>query len=298
MLLKKPATALCASCNGVFHDPSLLSMASWRTPHLKRPGSPPIAPRSARSRRHYALVQAPQDGAPFGGNRQTTHPWPSKPNPTPYDIFGLAKDAPYSKVRFYELVKLYHPDRVQHCVQDGLSDRTKLERYRLVVAANGILSDTTKRRLYDTQGIGWVDELDPREWLRRADRQWREQPGNPSMNATWEDWERWYQARDGKKPDPLYMSNGGFAFIIAIFIVIAAWGQATRAGNHAKSLIEMRDEMHIGTSSDLRRRQIQRSNLTREGRVDTFLKQREGWNYDEPCGPVHPSHEVINPTAK
>lgn len=148
-----------------------------------------------------------------------------------------------------------------------------------------------KRRLYDLYGLGWVEQPDARHNYRAVDRQWRQQPGNASANATWEDWERWYQARDGKKPEPVYMSNAGFAAAIAILVVIGAWGQATRAGNHSRSLVEMREDIHQEVSSDLRRRQMESNNLTREGRLDSFLKHREGWDYDRPCGPVRPAHE-------
>jgi hypothetical protein len=80
--------------------------------------------------------------------------------PTPYEIFGQRERSAYSKRRFCALVKLYHPDR--HCQHGGdaelarLSRATKLERYRLVVAANALLSDPVKKAAYDQYGIGWA----------------------------------------------------------------------------------------------------------------------------------------------
>ncbi len=72
--------------------------------------------------------------------RQSGLGWPTSAHPTPYEILNLDKRTPYAKARFYELVKLYHPDSSHHG-PDGLAPAARLERYRLVVAANGILGD-------------------------------------------------------------------------------------------------------------------------------------------------------------
>ena len=81
--------------------------------------------------------------------------------PTPYQIFGQKKDSPYSKRKFYELVKLYHPDRHDYGSSGNLpSYTTKLERYRLIVAANDILSNPVKRAAYDRYGSGWNGQPD------------------------------------------------------------------------------------------------------------------------------------------
>src|SRR5215471_15131681 len=37
--------------------------------------------------------------------------WPITPTFTPYELFKQERTAPYSKARFYHLVKIYHPDR-------------------------------------------------------------------------------------------------------------------------------------------------------------------------------------------
>lgn len=71
--------------------------------------------------------------------------WPSTPNPTPYDIFGLEPNKPvYDKRKlqdtYFQLVKLYHPDR-------GITGNT--ERFKKVVEAHGILKDESKRLSYD-----------------------------------------------------------------------------------------------------------------------------------------------------
>ena len=61
-------------------------------------------------------------------------------HPTPYQIFEMKTNGVYSKARFYELVKVYHPDR-GNGKDEALPRHIKMERYRLIVAANHILAD-------------------------------------------------------------------------------------------------------------------------------------------------------------
>lgn len=84
--------------------------------------------------------------------------WPSTKHPTPYDILGVRKGQPYHKRKYYHLVKAYHPDlNTSH----RLSKATQTDRFRLVVAAHEILSDTTKRAAYDMYGAGWSSPSRP-----------------------------------------------------------------------------------------------------------------------------------------
>jgi curved DNA-binding protein CbpA len=205
--------------------------------------------------------------------------------PTPYQIFNQKKGSKYSKQRFYELVKIYHPDR--HDPQDVLSYETKLERYRLVVAANDILSDPVKRSAYDCYGAGWNGMPDVRSPRDNSDSTttwggggWKG-PGGPSQNATWEDWERWYQ-RDSKGPQkPRFVSNVAFVALIVMFATIGGVGQATRVGNYSASFLEQRDALHSDMSKDLmrRRRGTREGFGNKEERIHNFLKQRDPYAY-------------------
>jgi curved DNA-binding protein CbpA len=181
---------------------------------------------------------------------------------------------------------MYHPDRQHQTSDDGIPHITKLERYRLVVAAHEILSNPQKKRMYDLYGLGWESQTDSHTRHREADRAWRQEPGNPSMNGTWEDWERWYQQRDGtgQKQEQVFTSNIGFMAIISVFLIIGTWSQMTRAGTNSITLMEMREQQHAAISKELRERQNQRRGLDREGRVENFLRQREieKWAYDPP----------------
>lgn len=280
MIFKKSTIALCSSSS----FPAFLSSphpghcitsscnSNTRWPQCREPSS--VFP----GQRCYATTSdGPKKSA---ASSDESHTWPSTPHPTPYEIFDQHKSAPYSKTKFYELVKIYHPDRHRHVRGQLLSHTARLERYRLVVAANQILSDPTKRRAYDLYGAGWGGVRSMDNIYRAADRSWRNVPGNPSMNATWEDWERWYNERDGKKNEqqqPIYMSNQLFAGVLCVFVVIGGLGQARRAGTNTMNFVEMKDQHHAAISEDMRKRRNEKAFLNKDERVERFLRDREAW---------------------
>ncbi|KAI9816513.1 MAG: hypothetical protein M1827_001645 [Pycnora praestabilis] len=232
----------------------------------------------------------------FGGHRHSRRAdpeWPELPTasgtPTPYQIFNQKKGAPYSKRRFYELVKLYHPDRNSHDLDfsaDNLSHTVRLERYRLVVAANNILCDPVKRNAYDRWGAGWSGQpevgMSRQGWHNAAGEGWAGAGGHhhhsPSQNATWEDWERWYQKDAGAKgpQEPLYFSNTAFISLIVVFAALGGIGQATRVGNFSMNFIEQRNQLHDETSKELRRARSEANGFgNKDERIQSFLKMRD-----------------------
>ena len=239
-------------------------------------------------RRSYAKVVGNEE-------KQEYNSWPKSPQPTPYQIFNQKKNTPYSKRRFYELVKLYHPDRNSPDMksEDCL---IMLERYRLIVAANLILSDPIRRNAYDRYGAGWNGQPEtrtsaetygaPRSWAHNnGERKWDWRSENsPSQNATWEDWERWYQRDEkGQKvpQTPLYFSNSAFVSLIIAFAALGGIGQATRTENFSLSLLESRDRVHRQSSQDLvrRRKETYDSWGDKDRRIDEFLKTRDPIGY-------------------
>lgn len=307
MLLKKPTIALCSSgsLSSALSLPAAASITSsisssttstsTSTPKSSSTSTVTSPFRSLRrtqlsattqwrSSRSYATVR---DEPSRNDDDPTSPTWPKSKNPTPYEIFDQAKSTPYSKKTFYQLVKLYHPDRHAHTSHLGgsMTQGVKLERYRLVVAANDILSDPTKRRAYDLYGAGWggTSEMSNTAY-READRAWRAQAGTAAHNATWEDWERWHwennSRRDGAagRSEPRYMSNGLFVMTICVFVLIGGWGQATRAGSHGMYLVEMQEKKDNHISEEMWRRRREKAMLTREDRVENFLRSREGWD--------------------
>lgn len=291
MVLKKSTITLYSGANlSVFSPPASITSFnhSFSTTHsrlsLQQYKTRNSVLTQWRSSRSYATVK--DDGQRSDRSRLDSEPnlsaWPKADKPTPYEVFNQAKSAPYSKKKFYELVKLYHPDHHLHSTHPGhdtISDTTKLERYRLIVAANSILSDPAKRRAYDLYGAGWDGQNDmTNETYREADRAWRRGANSAAHNATWEDWERWHDKHNGnEKQQPVYMSNGMFLATLAVFVVIASWNQATRASTHSANLLDMQQGHHKNISEDMWRRKKEKAYLTREDRVESFLRERQGW---------------------
>ena len=217
--------------------------------------------------------------------------WPdaSSPNtvPTPYQIFGLSKGSPYSKRRFYELVKIYHPDR--HNLESespntqSLPRSKKTERYRLIVTAHEILSDPVKRSAYDTSGAGWDGRLDhcahKYTWRRNNDARWSgfDTNDSPFGNATWEDWEKWYQ-RGKAKQEPVYFSNGGFLTLVLTTILLASFGQSIRLGDYSNSFQQQVEKAHDNASMAIQQSKTESQAFgNRDERLQKFLRTRDSY---------------------
>lgn len=201
--------------------------------------------------------------------------WPDSATvPTPYQIFQLHQNSSYSKRRFYELVKLYHPDR--HLCGSGLSLHVRTERYRLVVAANEILSDPVKRSAYDKYGSGW----DSSSRFYSDKRSGSDLKSSPTQNATWEDWEKWYQRDGHDKQESQYFSNEVFISLVFLVVVLGAIGQATRVGDHTKSFLNGATIVHDDCIKSIEsRRRFSQNRDTGHERMQNFLKARDPYDY-------------------
>jgi len=198
-------------------------------------------------------------------------------------------------------VKLYHPDRSGSQPTDSsilpathpcrnIAPTTKLERYRLIIAAHGILSDPEKRRAYDSFGAGWSGMPDAvtrsNNWGRANAHAhahsstrpgpfsgWREH-GDPDIwaSATWEDWERFYARRDPSHPShqaPRYLRNSYFVTVVMMLALLGSSANYGRAEKNGEQFLEARDAMHDRASRELRKVRQQ------EERIQFFLRQRE-----------------------
>jgi curved DNA-binding protein CbpA len=222
-------------------------------------------------------------------NADFKHVWPSPGKghscPTPYQILDHKQDQLYTKARYYQLVKIYHPD-TGRCTTKDASYGVRLERYRLVVAAHTILSDPAKRDAYDKFGAGWSGKSAMNEqhnWARTAPYPPPgpfNQNGHNSdpiwQNATWEDWERWHNKRSGQeRPEPVLMKNGYF---VTCVVVLAAFGGTmnySRAQDAGTYYIEQRDLVHDRASKELRRVRQDKSTVnSRQDRINLFVRQR------------------------
>ena len=229
--------------------------------------------------RYYATVNCEVDELP----------WPKLPSssaiPTPYQILCAQKGEPYYKGRFYELVKIYHPDRNGHehanAKWRAINGTVKMERYRMIVTAHDILSDPAKREAYDACGAGWngrpEHEAPKYEWGQCYETNWSvfDTNDSPFKNATWEDWERWYQ-RDKIKQEPLYVSNGGFLVLVITAIFLGAFGQSSRVGDNVNLYHEQIEKAHEDASKILKQRKGDSASLgNKNDRLQNFLKTRD-----------------------
>ena len=263
--------------------PSHISSSSYRSQRTRYP-YPPKPPFRCFATNHCNSPKAasPQDP-----------PWPDLPSPnavpTPYQIFRLKKDSPYSKRRFYELVKIYHPDR--NSIESGFSDTnvlsrsTKTERYRLIVTAHEILSDPVKRSAYDKSGAGWDGRPDhgtPKyTWGRNNDAKWSgfDTNDSPFRNATWEDWEKWYQRGEAKQ-EPVYFSNGGFLVLVLTAVFLAGFGQSVRVGDYSSVFQRQVTEAHDDASKAIRQRKTESQGFgNKDERLQNFLRMRDPHGY-------------------
>ena len=283
-MLKKPSVLLsgysnlhCICCHQSASLPTSSSSHKSQQSDYSHSRRPPIRP-SANVRSKYSQAASPRN-----------LPWPDLPSPnalpTPYQIFGLEKGSPYSKRRFYELVKVYHPDRnsleSESPIIDALSRSAKTERYRLIVTAHELLSDPVKRSAYDKSGAGWDGRPDHRAsqytWGQDNDVKWSgfDTNDSPFRNATWEDWEKWYQ-RGKAKQQPVYFSNGGFLMLVLTAVFLAGFGQSVRAENYSNVFQRQAEQAHDDASMAIRRRKVESQGFgNRDERLQNFLRTRD-----------------------
>ncbi len=294
-MLPKNSVALISSCANL--SPRCHSFAS--------PSAVPCTPLSCRhtfprplvalQARTYAHIHASHADSHW--NRRDaellTWPEPVKPHltPTPYQILHCRRGAAYSKSRFYALVKLYHPDRCHlNSALAHLPLHVRLERYRLLVTAHDILSDTEKRRAYDIWGHGWTGHH--QNSLDFDEQRWATDPRN---NATWEDWERWRHENYGTKESNapvVHMSNFAFISLILAFISVGGVVQKTRLSTFSSSAIEKSDQIHREATIELRRSQDASISGDRDGRIRSFVQHRESNLIGEP------SYERVLPSTE
>lgn len=281
MIAKKPAVLL-AACNSLHSLPtaSQSTTSSWQRGTRPSKGVP-------KNRTGYATIAGDARESHEQSERPDHgHVWPETPkgrsSPTPYQIFNLKQNGAYSKAKYYQLVKLYHPD-LSNGSNNEISDKVKMERYRLVVAAHTILSDPAKRSAYDRFGAGWDGRAETSERSSHTAGPFSHSYGNPSdpiwNNATWEDWERFYERRDGVYPQkraPVYMANSYFLALIVALAIMGSSLNVNRAKDAGHYIVEQRDLVHDRAAKELRRVRQEASTLSsRQDKIDFFVRQRE-----------------------
>lgn len=283
------------SFNILYTTTQSLPASSTSSTNTSKSTRPPACLRWPR--RAYATIAGDSEEHRQDNAEQEQHQWPAAPNgqahPTPYQIFSMKHNASYSKIRFYELVKLYHPDRINGSYSEMPRD-LKMERYRLIVAAHNILSDPLKRTAYDRFGAGWNGRAEVGEQNQATGNgkagpfspNWS-QPGDPIwQNATWEDWEKFYakRAREqgggtaagvDREQSPYYMPHSQFILLVAFLALIGSTANYTRMENAGSYFVAQRDLVHDRSAKDLRRVRQEAAGGSRDERIQWFLRNRE-----------------------
>lgn len=216
---------------------------------------------------------------PLSSHADLSH-WPTSADFSPYEVLNLPPSGPYTKSRYFELVKLYHPDRsCNHPACRHLSAHDRAHRYRLIVAAHEILSDPIKRVEYDRHGLGWHTRTEL--FGHQAEANWRRRRPRPDIsiyrNATWEDWQEYYARRDGMETETPTVPHSTFVSFIAILALIIGITQAVTIGAFSTSYEErMRDANDKNTRFlEERRRETLFQANTPAARVHNFLIKRD-----------------------
>lgn len=216
-------------------------------------------------------------------NASTTKhlPWPAHQFPTPYEIFHVDRSASQSDIkrRYYELVKIYHPDRTAN------PSAAENERFHKIVAANALLCDTSKRNAFDTYGIGW-------QWTgvgrharvyagqmqgSRFDQYNRRRRADHAETAPWDHFYTGNRTQaGGSAGETRYTSNTNFIGFLVFLSAIGAVVQAARLGKASADINERSDRQHFNTARDLAESRRLARDLGKDERRRLFLAHRSG----------------------
>ena len=197
--------------------------------------------------------------------------WPSTSSLTPYDVLNLPRGAPYSKRHYYDLVKIYHPDRPlhDHPLFQQLTPETRLQRYRIVVDAHELLSDPSKRAAYDQNGAGWS------HMIPETTVEWEPRGSSIYANATWEDWERWNNRHHG--PQQHVVDQRTFTRLVILLVLFGGALQASWIGKLNTGFEDRLREVNEESARFLhgRRDNTVKQMDSNDARVQGFLIRRD-----------------------
>lgn len=195
----------------------------------------------------------------------SAYPWPKARHPSPYEIFHLDENAPQSviKARYYELVKLYHPDKERHAPSDITNAR-----FHEILKAHAILTDPRARSAYDRFGVGWSGPL---KEARRDGSRFDRFSARQSHSTTWDGF-----YTGNKRDEVLYTSNANFIGFIVFLSAVGAIVQAMRLSRASSEINERADKAHFNTARDLAESRRLARDLNRDERRQLFLAQRHG----------------------
>lgn len=261
-MFKKPKLLCCGGLQLLSSPTAALPLARFSN------GPPGSKPWPSHSKKAYATTTDPPEHE---------YSWPTTSSFTPYEVLNHHRTGPYSKQRYYDLVKIYHPDRPcnEHPLCKNITPEVRLHRYRIIVAAHEILSDPNRRAAYDQFGTGWSHS--PKRYNTVADATAEWGPYGPTIyaNATWEDWERWHN-RDGGKQQTVvdHRTFLRLIFLLTLFggAVQASWISQLNAGYEQRLREVSEDSMRFLNG---RRQQTVEQMPSNDARVQSFLIRRD-----------------------
>lgn len=215
--------------------------------------------------------------APFGtggvgggaGTAQRRGSWPNVQNPTPYEVLGLERQAPYTKHQFTELAKRYHPDSASH--NSGNEDAaSRLARFHMVMDAHQILSNPRRREAYDMFGLGWKHQAAP----KTHDFQGTGVYARAHEQSSGTDWWTEHEEKSKNKEQAFLKSVTG-AVALLVFIALGAWLQLMRAAKMLRAAARGYLQTHESLVIELAKLRTKRGNLTKDDRIKRFLLHRE-----------------------
>ncbi|KAF8448750.1 hypothetical protein L210DRAFT_3500420 [Boletus edulis BED1] len=135
-----------------------------------------------RRRRLSTLSVQPVFARLTGTSSKHPFPFPSHKYPTPHEIFHLPRSASQGeiKTRYYELVKVYHPD-VTHG-QRGVSPSVRSARFRAITHAYDVLRD--RHALSSGAPSSWDHHQSRDEAILAELRRRSRRSGSPSSTTT------------------------------------------------------------------------------------------------------------------
>lgn len=192
--------------------------------------------------------------------------WPLSPSPSPYEIFHLDKTAPQKQVkeRYYQLVKLYHPDKLTNPTQ------LETERFRKIVQANHILSQPAARSAFDQFGIGWSSPLHHQEGKRAGS--YTGSRFNRYSRRSQEEFHEFYTPTNERR----YTSNTNFVGFVVFLSTVGAVVQAVRLSRASSEITERSERAHFTAARDLAESRRLARDLGKDERRRLFLAHRAG----------------------
>ncbi|OCH86545.1 DnaJ-domain-containing protein, partial [Obba rivulosa] len=197
-------------------------------------------------------------------------PFPTHPHPTPHQIFHLSPSASQQeiKARYYDLVRLHHPDSpmCQH-----ISPSERHTRFQRISAAYAALRSPDSRGLYESSVDPFREELARRRRAQmRREAEMARHPRSAGMAGA--GGEEWAAGGDDRWKDRVMIMIGLVSLVVGLYPALIWQNMGAVDGRHraaAKNLAQARrDAREHGQEQRLqiRKRVEENRRLAREAK--------------------------------